>query len=78
MYLNMKKKLKNTYKTETEYRVSYDDGAYCAAPNEKEAGFAALSVEKSCIAQIAATRSDGARVISKRDVRRLTRNNHRK
>ncbi len=56
----------------------YDDGAYCAAVNEKEAGFAALSVEKSCIAQIAATRSDGARVISKRDVRRLNRNSHRK
>ena len=52
---------------------SFDDGAYCIGGDEREAQFVARSAERACIAQIAATRLDGANILSTRDVRRLSK-----
>ncbi|MCR5674188.1 MAG: class II aldolase/adducin family protein [Lachnospiraceae bacterium] len=51
----------------------YDDGAFCYGRDARAADLAARSLEKACIAQIAAARMDGANVLSRRDVRRLNR-----
>ena len=50
-----------------------DDGAYCYGRSRTQAHFIAESVEKACIAQIAAARMEGAHVLGARDVRRLQR-----
>ncbi|MCR5094670.1 MAG: class II aldolase/adducin family protein [Lachnospiraceae bacterium] len=55
----------------------YDDGAYCYGTAGVPAELTAISVEKDCIAQIAAIRLNGAYRISRRDLRRLKRTEQR-
>ncbi len=51
----------------------YDDGVYCFGKDPDDAALAADSIERACVAQLAAVRSGTAYCISKRDAGRMRR-----